>query len=74
MSYKVVSHLFPLYTASGTPVDFQDPSAMTPDTAEFPKDAAWPSAKPWTEDEDGIIEAVRHLPHSRLRVTVIDPN
>jgi hypothetical protein len=45
---------------------------MTPDTAEFPKDAAWPSAKPWTEDEDGIIEAVSHLPHSRLRVTVIN--
>lgn len=35
---------------------------MTPDTAEFPRDAAWPSAKPWTEDEDGIIDAVRHLP------------
>jgi hypothetical protein len=33
---------------------------MTPDTAEFPRDASWPAEKPWTEDEDGIIDAVRH--------------
>jgi hypothetical protein len=31
---------------------------MTPDTAEFPRDAQWPLASPWTDDENGIIEAV----------------
>lgn len=31
---------------------------MTPDTAEFPRDAQWTQATPWTDDENGIIEAV----------------
>jgi len=34
---------------------------MTPDTAEFPRDVQWPSSSPWTDDENGIIEAVSHL-------------
>ena len=37
---------------------------MTPDTAEFPRDAQWPSSAPWTDDENGIIEAVRHATFS----------
>lgn len=32
---------------------------MTPDTAEFPRGGPWPSSNPWTDDENGIIEAVR---------------
>jgi hypothetical protein len=34
---------------------------MTPDTAEFPRDAQWPSSAPWSDDENGIIEAVSNL-------------
>lgn len=33
---------------------------MTPDTAEFPRDVQWPSSAPWSDDENGIIEAVGH--------------
>ena len=36
---------------------------MTPDTAEFPRDVQWPSSSPWTDDENGIIEAVSNLSH-----------
>ena len=42
--------------------EVQDPRAMTPDTAEFPRDVQWPSAAPWSDDENGIIEAVSHPP------------
>jgi len=36
---------------------------MTPDTAELPRDVQWPSSSPWTDDENGIIEAVSNLSH-----------
>jgi hypothetical protein len=57
MLFKVVSHLS--HSRDGSIADVQDPSVMTPDTAEFPRGGPWPSANPWTDDENGIIEAVR---------------
>jgi hypothetical protein len=61
MLFKVVSHL--AFSREGLVADVQDPSVMTPDTAEFPRGGPWPSANPWTDDENGIIEAVRQPFH-----------